>query len=122
MAASRIVVHNTANDAIANNEIRYIRNNSNKVSFHAAVDNKEIVIGVPFNHNTWNADDVNGKGNREDIAIEICYSNSGGERFEKAEKGAAEYIAHLLQERGWGIDKVNKYQGLLQQILPSQNA
>lgn len=110
MTATRIVVHNTANDASANNEISYMRSNNNKVSFHAAVDDNEVAIGVPFNRNTWNAGDGDGKGNREGISIEICYSLSGGDRFIQAEKNAAEYIANLLKERGWGIDKVTKHQ------------
>ena len=44
------------------------------------------------------------------IGIEICYSKSGGERFEQAEKLAAEYIAYLLKQYGWGIDRVKKHQ------------
>lgn len=44
------------------------------------------------------------------IGIEICYSKSGGKRFEEAEELAAEYIAHLLKKYGWGIDKVKKHQ------------
>ena len=65
MNATRIVVHNTANDASANNEIKYMISNNNEVSFHLAVDDKEAVQGIPFNRNTWNAGDGNGKGNRE---------------------------------------------------------
>ena len=54
--------------------------------------------------------DGNGKGNMQGIAIEICYSKSGGDRFIKAEQNAAKLIAQLLKERGWGIDKVTKHQ------------
>lgn len=110
MTPSRIVVHNTANDASAANEIKYMISNTNEVSFHYAVDDKQIVQGIPVNRNTWNAGDGNGKGNREGISIEICYSLSGGSRFVAAEKNAAEFIASLLKERGWGIDKVTKHQ------------
>lgn len=110
MAPTRIVVHNTANDASANNEISYMRSNNNEVSFHCAVDDKEIVQGVPFNRNSWNCGDGNGNGNREGIAIEICYSKSGGTKFVSAERNAAEYIAYLLNVYGWGIDKVTKHQ------------
>lgn len=53
--------------------------------------------------------DGNGFGNRKTIAIEICYSLSGGSRFDKAEENAAELIAMLLQERGWGIDRVKRH-------------
>lgn len=111
MTPTRIVVHNTANDASANNEIKYMISNNNEVSFHIAVDDKEAVQGIPLNRNAWHAGDGgNGKGNRQGIAIEICYSKSGGDRFIKAEQNAAKLIAQLLKERGWGIDKVTKHQ------------
>lgn len=54
-------------------------------------------------------DGAYGKGNRTTIAIEICYSKSGGDRFIKAEKNAAEFIAYLLKKYGWGIDKVKRH-------------
>lgn len=111
MEAEFIVVHNTANDATAQNEIAYMIRNDNKTSFHYAIDDKEIVQGIPVNRNSWNAGDGgNGKGNRKGISIEICYSKSGGERFIQAEKNAAEFIASLLKARGWGIDRVTKHQ------------
>ncbi len=110
MKPTRIVVHNTANDATARNEVAYMIRNNNQVSFHYAVDDKEIVQGVPENRNTWNAADGNGKGNREGISIEICYSKSGGARFIAAEKLAAKFIAQELKKYGWGIDKVTKHQ------------
>ena len=104
-----IIIHNTANDASAMAEISYMIGNNNKVSFHCAIDNYRIVQGVPFNRNTWNATDGgNGKGNRKGIALEICYSKSGGERFEEAQKLAAEYTAYLLKQNNWEIDKVKK--------------
>lgn len=114
-----IVVHNTANDASANNEVSYMINNNNQVSFHIAVDDKEAVQGIPFNRNTWNAGDgANGNGNRKGISIEICYSLSGGDRFIKAEKNAAKLIAQLLKERGWGIDRVKKHQDFSGKYCP----
>ena len=110
MTPTRIVVHNTANDASANNEISYMRTNNNETSFHFAIDDKEVVQGIPLNRNAWHAGDGHGKGNMQGIAIEICYSKSGGDRFIKAEQNAAKFIAQLLKERGWGIDKVTKHQ------------
>lgn len=111
MRASRYVVHNTANDASAENEISYMRSNNNEVSFHYAIDDKEVVQGIDENRNAWaSGDGGNGKGNREGIHIEICYSKSGGERFIKAEKNAARFIAEGLRQKGWGIDKVTKHQ------------
>ena len=110
MIPQGITVHNTANDASAINEINYMISNNNEVSFHYAVDDKEAVQGLPLNRNGWHASDGgNGFGNRKTIAIEICYSKSGGARFDKAEENAAELIAMLLQEYGWGIDKVKRH-------------
>lgn len=106
-----IIIHNTANDASAMAEISYMIGNNKKVSFHCAIDNYRIVQGVLFDRNTWNATDGgNGTGNRKGIALEICYSKSGGERFEEAQKLAAEYTAYLLKKYNWGIDKVKKHE------------
>lgn len=111
MTPTRIVVHNTANDASANNEVTYMNRNNNQVSFHFAVDDKEVVQGLPLDVNGWHAGDgAHGKGNREGIAVEICYSKSGGARFDAAEKLAAQFIAQLLNQYGWGIDRVTKHQ------------
>lgn len=110
MKPTRIVVHNTYNDASARDEIAYMIRNNNEVSFQYAVDDIEAVQGIEENRNSWNAGDGNGKGNREGIAIEICYSKSGGEKFIKAEQNAVELIVDILKRYGWGIDKVTKHQ------------
>lgn len=111
MTPTRIVVHNTANDASAANEIAYMNRNTNTVSFHYAVDDVQALQGIPLDRNSWNAGDgTYGVGNREGIAIEICYSLSGGDRFIKAEQNGAELCAYLLKKYGWGIDKVTKHQ------------
>ena len=49
MTAEFIVVHNTANDATAQNEVAYMIGNKNQVSFHYAVDDQEVVQGIPIN-------------------------------------------------------------------------
>ena len=118
MTPTRIVVHNTANDASARNEIAYMTNNDYETSFHYAVDDKEIVQGIEENRNSWNAGDGNGKGNREGIAIEICYSLSGGDRFIKAEKNAVDLIVDILKRYGWGIDRVTKHQDYTNKYCP----
>ena len=118
MVAEFIVVHNTANDASAENEIKYMISNNEKVSFHYAVDDKEIVQGIHEDRNAWHAGDGNGPGNRKGIGIEICYSKSGGQRFIEAEKLAAKFIAYKLNEKGWGIDKVKKHQDFSGKYCP----
>ena len=111
MKPSRIVVHNTANDAPARNEIAYMISNNQEVSFHYAVDDKEVVQGIPENRNAWHSGDgANGVGNRQGIAIEICYSKSGGNRFVQAEQNAVDLIVSILKRYNWGVDKVTKHQ------------
>lgn len=119
MAPEFIVIHNTANDASANNEILYMNRNNNYVSYHFAVDDIEAVQGLPLDRNGWHAGDgANGRGNRKGIAVEICYSLSGGARFDQAEKNAAWLTAKLLKERGWGIDRVKKHQDFMNKYCP----
>lgn len=119
MNAEFIVVHNTYNDAPAKNEVAYMIRNNNSVSFHYAIDDKEIVQGIPENRGAWHAGDGGkGKGNRRGLSIEICYSKSGGQRFIEAEKNAAKFIALKLKEKNWGIDKVKKHQDFSGKYCP----
>ncbi|TKI66708.1 XlyB [Lysinibacillus mangiferihumi] len=110
MTPKFITVHNTANDASAANEVKYMISNNNQVSYHVAVDDKEVIQAIPFNRNAWHCGDGIGKGNMKSIGIEICYSKSGGARYAAAEENAVQYIAKLLKEYGWGIDRVKKHQ------------
>lgn len=110
MTPKYITIHNTANDASANNEVSYMINNNYEVSFHYAVDDKEAVQAIPENRNAWHCGDGgSGTGNRYSIGIEICYSKSGGNRFIQAEKNAAYLTATLLKKYGWGIDRVKRH-------------
>ena len=110
MTPQYITVHNTANDASAANEVAYHNRNNNEVSFHVAIDDKEAIACIPFNRNAWHCGDANGTGNRKSIGIEICYSKSGGTRYTQAEENAVQYIAKLLKQYGWGVDRVKKHQ------------
>ncbi|WBF54916.1 N-acetylmuramoyl-L-alanine amidase family protein [Lysinibacillus sp. JK80] len=118
MVPQYITVHNTANDATAVKEIEYMINNNNQVSYHVAVDDKEVIQAIPFNRNGWHCGDGGGstdtnahkKGNRISIGVEICYSKSGGVRYGVAEENAVQYIAKLLKQYGWGIERVKKHQ------------
>lgn len=120
MHPTRIVVHNTDNDASAMNEISYMISNDHECSFHYAVDDTRAVQGIPENRNAWHAGDGHGPGNMQGIAIEICYSKSGGQRFDKAEKNAVELIVSLLRKYGWGIDKVTKHQDYMDKHCPDR--
>jgi len=119
MVAEFLVVHNTANDANAISEVAYMIRNDNKISFHYAVDDREIVQGIPDNRNAWHAGDgVNGEGNRKGLSVEICFSKSGGSRFKEAEKLAVKFIAYKLNEMNWGIERVKKHQDFSGKYCP----
>lgn len=109
MAPQYITVHNTANDASTANEIKYMLSNSNEVSYHIAVDDVEVIQGIPFSRSAWHCGDGKGPGNMKSIGVEICYSKSGGARYTAAEENAVQYIAKLLKEYGWGIDRVKQH-------------
>ena len=117
MQPTSITVHNTGNVANARNEVAYMNNNYNYVSYHVAIDEKEAVQAIPFNRNAFAAGDGIGlnSGNRTSIHIEICYSMDNGysgaksARYKKAEDNAALYIAHVLKQYGWGIDRLKRH-------------
>ena len=113
------VIHNTYNDAAASNEVAYMIRNDNKVSFHYAVDDVEAIQGLPENRSAFaSGDGKRGQGNLYGIHVEICYSKSGGDRFNKAEQNAAKLIADGLKAHGWGIDKVKKHQDFADKYCP----
>lgn len=110
MIPEGITVHNTYNDASAMSEVSYMLGRPEKVSFHVAVDDYRAVQGLPLDRSCFAAGDgAKGFGNRKTINIEICYSKSGGAKFTEAEKLAAQYIAYLLAQYGWGIEKVGTH-------------
>ena len=119
MTPEYIVIHNTSNDASAQNEVSYMASNNLETSFHYAVDDIEAIQALPLNRNAWHASDgVKGPGNRKGIAIEICYSKSGGPKFEAAERNAAKLTAQLLKEYGWDISKVKRHQDFANKNCP----
>ena len=105
-----ITIHNTSNSASADAEIRYMISNNNQVSYHVCVDEREVIQAIPFNRNAWHAGDgASGTGNRKSIGIEIARSTGDANLFEQAERNCAAYVAKLLKERGWGIDRVKRH-------------
>lgn len=110
MTPMYITVHNTANDASAESEIAYMLRNNLSVSYHAAIDDKYVIQAIPYDRNAWHCGDGSkGVGNRSSIGLEICYSKSGGERYMQAEENAVQYIAKLLHDFGWGVDRVKQH-------------
>lgn len=106
MTPQYITIHNTYNDASAANEIAYMKRNKAATSYHVAIDDKQAIQAIPFTRNAWHAGDGQGAGNRKSIGIEICYSKSGGPKYVAAEANAIEYVAHVLLQYGWGVDRV----------------
>jgi len=98
-----IVVHNTGNTASAEDEIAYMQRNDNEVSYHFAVDDICAILGSPLDRCTWQASDGGyGKGNRNSISIEICYSKDyTSNRYTKAEENCTYLVAQLLHDH-WG--------------------
>lgn len=117
MQPTKLAIHNTGNSASARNEVKYMNSNYNYVSYHVAVDDKEVVQAIPFNRNAFHTGDGVGanSGNRTAIGIEICYSMDNGysgpksERYKQAEDNAALYAAHVLHQYGWGIDRMYQH-------------
>lgn len=112
MNPKKITLHNTDNQMPAINEINYMNNNNNQTSYHVAVDEKEAIQGVPFNRNAWNSGDgLNGYGNRNTVAIEICRNYDRSRKttnlneplksqYSKAEQNAIKYVAQLCIDLG----------------------
>lgn len=104
-----ITIHNTGNNASAENEIAYMQRNSSSTSFHIAVDDKVAIIGIPLNKNAWHCGDGNGDGNRKSIGVEICYSTGSEEQFKKAELHAVEVVKWLMQKFNIPIENVRSH-------------
>ncbi|MEI5924036.1 N-acetylmuramoyl-L-alanine amidase C-terminal domain-containing protein [Bacillus sp. TD10] len=110
MKPKYITVHNTYNDATAENEVNYMISNNNEVSFHIAVDDKQAIQGIPWERNAWACGDGNGSGNRESISVEICYSKSGGDRYYKAEENTVDVVRQLMSMYNIPIENVRTHQ------------
>lgn len=112
MNPKKITLHNTDNQMPAINEINYMNSNNNQTSYHVAVDEKEAIQGVPFNRNAWHSGDgLNGYGNRNTVAIEICRNYDRSRKttnlneplksqYSKAEQNAIKYVAQLCIDLG----------------------
>ena len=115
MTPKYITIHNTGNTASARNEASYMNSNSNYTSYHVVIDDKEVVQVVPFNRNAWHAGDSQGQGNRASIGIEICYSMDNGysgamsARYKQAQENTALYVAYVLDQYGWGTDRLRQH-------------
>ena len=106
-----IAVHNTYNDAPAVNEVAYMQRNSDYVSFHAAIDDKEVIECLPFERSCFaTGDGANGEGNINYLSFEICYSKSGGAKYNQAEENAVWYIAKVMNDYEFPMSELKKHQ------------
>lgn len=110
MKPKGIIVHNTAGSASAIDERNTMVNANNPISYHVVIDEANVVEIIPFNRNAWHAGDGEyGFANRNLIGIEIARSTSDKALYLKAEDNAATYIANVLKDYGWGVDKLYKH-------------
>lgn len=105
-----ITIHNTANvQSSARNERAWLVNPSNTrtASFHIVIDEREAIECVPLNEVSWHAGDGSGagSGNLTSISIEICESGN----YEATIDNAVKLVSALLQERGWGVDRLRRH-------------
>ena len=112
MKVEYITVHDTANRATAENEIKYMISNDKEVSFHLAVDEAEVIQGLPFDRNSWSCGDgAKGSGNRKSISVEICRpTHVDKSLYLQAEENAVYVIARLLYTHNLSIEKLKKHQ------------
>ena len=121
MKVEYITVHDTANRATAENEIKYMISNDKEVSFHLAVDESEVIQGLPFDRNSWSCGDgTYGKGNRNSISIEICRpTHNDKSLYTKAEENAVYVVARLLYTHNLSIEKLKKHQDWSGKMCPN---
>lgn len=110
MTPTTITLHNTGNpSSSARNERNWLTNPSNKrtASYHLVVDEREVIECLPLNECAWHAGDGSGlaSGNRTSIGIEICESGDYAQTLDNA----ATLVAKMLQERGWGADRLRRH-------------
>lgn len=119
MSPKKITLHETDNVATAWNEIAYMIGNNSVTGYHVAVDEKEVVQGIPFNRNAYHSGDgINGYGNRNTIAVEICKNYDRKRKttdlveplksqHAKAESNAIKYVAQLCIDQGIVANNAN---------------
>lgn len=119
MNPTTITIHNTANPtSTARNERAWLTNptNNRTASYHIVVDEREAIECLPLDEVAWHAGDgrTAGGGNMASIGIEICESGNYAMNVENA----AELVAKMLLERGWGVDRLRRHWDWSKKICP----
>src|SRR5690606_665203 len=115
MAPTTITIHSTGNPkSTARNERGWLTNPTNDriASWHICVDEKEAVEAIPLNEVAYHAGTKD--GNNSSIGIEICES---GDR-KKTLANAAQLVAKMLHERGWGVDRLRRHYDWNKKVCP----
>lgn len=115
MTPTTITIHNTGNpSSTARNERAWLTNptNNRTASYHIVVDEREAIEVLPLDEVAWHAGDRT--GNTTSIGIEICESGD----YAKNVDNAAELVAKMLHERGWGVDRLRKHWDWSKKICP----
>jgi N-acetylmuramoyl-L-alanine amidase len=99
-----ITIHNTGLPNVP--AINFRKNlgredNTDYVSFHIVVDDKEAIECVPLDEMAYHC--ANSEGNLHSIGIEVC-------EVEGAEENAIKLVAKLLKERNFNISRVTTHQ------------
>lgn len=107
-----ITIHETDTNANARGQAAYMQRNDNWTSFHAAVDDKDIVVCLPLDRAGWHAGDgTNGPGNRKTLAIEIenYYGTNNLEAYNKARANGEKLAGYWMYVYGLSKNSLNYY-------------
>jgi len=105
-----VTIHNSGNPAKgagAYNHAEYLKSSaaeSQPVSWHYTVDEKNVYQHLPDNEDAFHAGDGSGDGNRKSIGIEICM-NSDGDLLKATDK-AVELVALLCKRHNIPIGNI----------------
>ena len=98
MTPNTIVIHNTANNASAKNEVNYLHSSSNtsSTSYHFAVDESSIYQAIPLTNAAHHAG--NYSINLKSIGIESARSTSNNNAIKNKAINNALILIHLLKQ------------------------
>ncbi len=117
MSPVGVVLHDTANDATAQQEVNYRKQSSLQYeysSIHVFIDDTEAIQMTLLGRNSWHANDGSqGFANRHLISVEVCYTSpdetswaQNQAKFELANDNRCRYVAQLHIDCGWGEPKL----------------
>ena len=98
MNPNTIVIHNTANNASAKNEVNYLHssNNTSSTSYHFAFDESSIYQAIPLTNAAHHAGVYS--INQKSIGIEIARSTSNDNKIKNKAISNALTLIHLLKQ------------------------